>query len=96
MSISATLIRQQSFALLLTAALTGPVYGEFADETFAAAVAHHESIIYGVVANRILSDMESSQFTDEEITEWLDAIVHRLAVCEMAALGSTKKILVTR
>jgi hypothetical protein len=56
------------------------------DEELAAAVAHYESIIYSSVANRVSSDIENADLTDQQATEWIEAITNRLAVCDLEAL----------
>ncbi len=56
------------------------------DEKLAAATARYESIIYGNVADRVSSDIENANLTDQQATEWIEAITNRLAVCDLEAL----------
>jgi len=56
------------------------------DEDFSAAVAHYESIIHSSVANRVSSDIENADLTDQQATKWVEAITNRLAVCDLEAL----------
>ena len=56
------------------------------DEKLAAATAHYASIIYSSVADRVSSDIEKAELTDQQATEWIEAITNRLAVCDLEAL----------
>ena len=56
------------------------------DEELAAAIVHYESIVYSSVANSVSSEVESANLTDEQATEWIEAISNQLAVCDLDAL----------
>jgi len=71
-----------AFASFLVA---GFCLAEDSDET-KAATAHQESIIFSTVASSIFGDIGQTQITDAQILEWLDEVVHSLAVCQIEAL----------
>jgi hypothetical protein len=63
----------------------GPSHAEDND-TLVRATAHYADTIYATVVKRIADDIDKAQLTDEEASDWLDAIVGELASCQLAAL----------
>ncbi len=65
----------------------GQCLADLDDDTLAKATAHYEAMIYATVASRIAEDISKAQLTDDQADEWLDAIVGKLATCQLDALA---------